>query len=267
LFLCSEASACGLKGNNEFVILSGPIAHSLKELNLLSNKKIKAITSYANIDKSESGAERLKGGIFLSNKTLSKYKNALFFYDKSFELERVLKNAGLKKRVPFDSIGLTPFEVIQKTKKFLTPYLKNCSKEFKRWDKKLLSFIKQLENLRPMKKPLLFFLGEIKKKERLPNLLMVQDGPVKALLEANKIISYPSPLAYVTWSQKVIDGMSRRPLYIGLVSEAHKSGAVIRRENNTLNIYDPIGLIPGWPQASLLNKLLNHFCALGEAKC
>jgi hypothetical protein len=259
LFFCSLnvwAQNCQLIANEKFVILSGPIAHHLSQLNLLKSPQIMAVSEFHGFSSKEIVGETLGGGIFLAQKKLDQFKNHIIFYDTSDDLKKVLAYGKFKIIIEFESRGLDPFMVVEKAHEFLRPYLQSCENEEKKWQEKIQEIKKLVDHFLPPSTVQLFFLGEVALNTRLPQLLMVNDGFVKYLIEHKKIISYPSPMAYISWSSAIIDKLKKENArFIGLATQTTLPSDQCEMELVDENHYllkSKVGLIPGWPQLCLL---------------
>ena len=98
---------------------------------------------------------------------------------------------------------------------------------------------------------MIFFLGKIK--THYPELVMANDGHVTFLRELPKYKSYPSDLAYVPWSKKILQdykGSYKIGLEEGKVMELKSLG------DNKFNIKYRGVLTPGIRQIYFLKDLL-----------
>jgi len=255
-------SKCHLKPEYKYISLSGPITHHLYQyLEIVNDPSIKAISAYHKIPQGQFAGKYLGGGLFLSSKYLSAEGETVVFFDKSRDLKRNLKKSKIKKSIEVETRGLTPFEVMVMAQEKLDPFLVNCERKknnlapmIKKWEEKLERSFQQGLNL-----PVVFFLGKLDKGQRLPNQLMVNDGFVKWLNDKELIRSYPSPLAYVSWSGKILKTLLPR-VSIGLdTSASEKANMNFAGKKNHWNLQSGVGLIPGWPQASLLEILAKNW--------
>jgi hypothetical protein len=116
-----------------------------------------------------------------------------------------------------------------------------------------------LQSLLTKKPAILFFLGQVGD-QRLPELLMVQDGVVKWMIEKNLITTYPSPLGYVNWSAKELINLSHA-LKIGLVDSGNKGVTKLEKTKIGYNLTFPGALIPGRGQVEAMIYLLKELSA------
>jgi hypothetical protein len=234
----------------EIVSLAGPITTTLEALGLLKDPKLLAISSFNPI-RGKTKATILAGGMFLAKKTFKKYETAEFFIDKSRELEKTLKRSNIENYQVLDTRGMDSFEVLAMTLLIIEPHLKNCDKKIKKlnlWGRKITSNLARLKQ-----KKLIFFLGKIKNK--LPSLIIGQDGFVLALLRYAKVKTYKSNLAYIAWSQKEL---KKYPHYqfIGVSTTKELRMHFEPHGKNQWNISYLGALIPGVTQIRFLEKFL-----------
>lgn len=137
--------------------------------------------------------------------------------------------------------------------------IKDCEKEVAGVEAKRIHLENKIMNSLSQKKEMLFFLGELKQ-ERLPEMIMANDGVVKWLREKNKIITYPTDLAYVNWSAKILNEMNTdKTLMIGLNDPGREKIKNVKKTGQKINLYYPGSLVPGLSQleafAYLFEKL------------
>ncbi len=247
-FTIQQSMACEIK--RPLISLSGPITMLLEELDLLKSKKLIAISTLHPIRKKFTG-RLLGGGVFLSRKVLKHYSETDFIFDKSNELSNLFKNSGVKSYKELDLTGKDAFQSYKMSLKFLTPYLESC-------EKRVLSLERRVEKIRNNIKTknipnMIFFLGEIKSK--LPELIMVNDGFVKTLMEKKEFKTYPSELAYVSWSQRVLFNLDNF-LLVGVGDQ--KKNEIIKLGENKVNVFYRGVLTPGVRQIYFLDWFLNE---------
>ena len=236
-----------------YVSLAAPISSLLEELELLGDPLLKAVSVFHSLERETSDKNdfQLAGGIFLSPKTMERHKNAVIFFDESRELARSLKQNKVKAAVEISTRALNPFEANAVAVKALAPYLEGCGPRLQ----KLLAYEKLVQTkLKKMKfgnSPYIFFLGEIKKGQRPPELLIVNDGFVKYLKEELLMKTYPGELAYLSWSQKVLRSM--RPfLAFGVVEGESKALKIEQVSQGEFNLRMKGILSPGLGQVRFL---------------
>lgn len=258
---------CELKGSKDFISLSGPMTYTLKMLGLLKDKKLKGVSVFNPIDQQSFPGKVYGGGLFLAQKSLSDFENKIVFYDSSRELKRYLKQASNISAIEIKSRGKGSLVVAKENIKKLTPYLKECSEQLAQLRAKVQELEETLKKLKKLKKSnklstkknnvtYLFYLGAIRETKR-PNLLVVNDGPVKTLVDYKVLKSYPSELEYVSWSQKFMQSL-KAPVHIGL-SEGPSAQPVMQEiAANLYNISYKGILTPGLSQLLLIEYLIQN---------
>ncbi len=195
-----HTNVLGCELSKKIVSLSGPVTMLLEELDLLKNKKVLAVSKFHPL-KDEFRGEILAGGLFLSKRSLLKYQQSHLFYDQNKEFTAILKKLKFKTVHSLSTRGMDSIASTKYSIKFLRPYLKNCKNKIN----SIISQVNEVEMmLTQMKKKLriIFFLGEIQQK--LPQLIIGEDGFVKSLKKNSLFQTYPSSLSYVSWSKKVL---------------------------------------------------------------
>lgn len=261
IFSFNLSAKCRLK-KNSYVSFSGPITHFLKELKILSDPSLKAISSFSMIQKDEFGGDILGGGLLISPKYLKNYPGAVVFFDNSREIKRALQRIDKVKGIEVSTRGLDAFASFEKSKEILRPYLEGCEVRISKIDRDILAIKKSIKQMPFISKRIVFYLGEIRSGEKLPNLAMNRDGFVLSLIDAGKLDSYPSTLKYVSWSEKVINGLKKNGnlLEVGLVpNEQFRTPIVKKVAPQSFNIYSDTMLIPGLPQVRFLQYMVNKW--------
>lgn len=238
------------------ISLSGPATVLFKELGLLS--ELKGISVFNPISKKEFTGPVYPGGIFLSQSTLSDFKNKTVFFDESRELAKILRSQNIR-AVEVRTRNLSPTESVHRTLKEIIPLIQNCEAEVAAIEKKRVALENKIMNSISLKKEMFFFLGEIKQ-ERLPEMILANDGVVKWLREKNKISTYPTDLAYVNWSAKILMGSTTgKTLMVGLNDPGRETTKEVKKSGNKINLFYPGSLVPGLTQleafAYLFEKL------------
>jgi hypothetical protein len=236
LFLCiilvsfKVTHGCELK--KPLVSLSGPVTTYIEELGLIN--ELKAISIFHKIkNKEQFKGDVLGGGIHMANKTLRKISKYHIFFDSSKEFEKNLAHSKILNAIKLDTRGQDPFRVYKYVQTKVNPFLKNCSNKIKSLDKKINLIYKKFKNMNLSQSNAIFYLGSCEK--RKPSLLIVNDGIVKYLIEKMKLNSYPSPLAYVTWSQKIMSTLKKKGfLEICLDTKAGKNEFIVDKKTPLL---------------------------------
>jgi len=252
---------CRFSSSRKIYSLSGPVTVALKDMNLLQAPELAGISVFHPVKKEHFKGELISGGTQLSPRLLFKMKDAIVFYDQSLELKKIFKNLDLK-TIEIISRNLSPLEVNKLVIQKLEKYLVGC-------ESKKVSFLKsgneiagEILSLVPINFHAVFFLGALKK-NKFPDHVMVNDGVVKWLLENKKMTSYPSPLAYIPWSMKLLNNLPKKTLYMGVEDTSKKfSYQVEKLDHRRLNLYFPGALVPGKAQLEawlyLFKKLKEH---------
>ncbi len=248
LFLVNIKNGFSCSLRQDLVSLSGPVTMLLEKLDLLSDKRLKAVSKFHLLEK-DFNKEVLAGGIFLSKRTLERFKNHFVIYDQSRELTRELQNHHEIKSLEIKTVGQNPFETVDFLLDKISFLLKSC-------DKKIASLNSTLEKIKTnLKVPTgtyLFFLGKIGYK--YPDLIITNDGFVKSLKLLKGFKTYPSELGYTPWSKKMRSRINR-PIEIGILEKKLESPQVKLLKNRKLNIAFRGIMIPGIRQIELLKYL------------
>jgi hypothetical protein len=264
LIFIQTTYACELKGTKDFISLSGPVTYALKELGLLKDHKLKGISVFNPVDHKSFAGKVYGGGLFLGQKSLSDFENKIVFYDSSRELKKYLKQSQSLHAIEIQSRGLGSLVVSNEVLDILGQYLKQCSQQLGDLRLKIKRIERELKSFKNSQRALkgtghssyLFYLGAVSKSKR-PNLLIVNDGPVKTLIDYNVLKSYPSKLEYVSWSQKLIKSL-KAPIHIGL-SEGDSIEPIMKKiSDNLYNISYRGALTPGLSQLLLVEYLIKN---------
>lgn len=246
------ALACKLVPSKTYVSFSAPITHLLEELKLLEDKSLEAISNYHSVQNSK--VKKLHGGIFLAPKKLMQMKDSIVFYDESRELSRTLKHSDVKGAVEVVTRELDPFMAFNASVQKLSPSLIGCNKELSELKDKVDLIKKEALKKNLPKKTFIFYLGKISKSGKKPKLLIANDGIVKFMKEKLSMLSYPSNLAYVPPSSRILSGLSK-PISIGLY-ESREKLEITEVSTDSYNIGFPNSLKPGITQVYFLEALL-----------
>lgn len=250
LFGSSAFADCSFRKDVSVISLSGTSTVIFKHLGLL--KSLKGISVFNPITEEEYKGKVYPGGIFLSQKTLDEFKGNFIFFDESRDLEKILKSKSLK-TVEVFTRGKTPTDAIHASLKQIIPLVEGCEKQTAAIEALRINLENKILNAIPKKKSILFLLGEIKS-GRLPEMVIANDGVVKWLREKNKIETYPTDLAYVNWSSKIMQGLPHM-MKIGITDPARENKKIL----NGNNLAYQGSLVPGISQleafAFLFGKL------------
>lgn len=258
LSLHAEATCRFRKDVTALTSLSGPVTLLLKDLGLLSSPVVKAVSIFHPVSNKDFKGEFLPGGIFLSPEKIQSFSGTVIFYDESRELERMFLRYPKVQSLAIKTRGLMPLEAHQVASGALSPYLIDC--DLKQAELRLSHRLTHLKSLIKNKPSILFFLGKLGE-QRFPELLMVHDGVVKWLIQQNLILTYPSPLGYVSWSAKIMMDF-KSALNIGLNDSGQKEHRSLEKTKIGLNLTYPGALIPGKGQVEAMIYLFEKITEL-----
>lgn len=248
LISVNRAGACGFKPDVKKVIsLSGSMIVLLDKTNLLKSPVVKGISVFGPVNGKNFSGKIYPGGLFIAQSTLSEFSDALVFFDKSEQLKKILSSRNDIKKVEFSTRGKLPLEVVDDSIKNLSAYVYNCEKTFEEFRAKTLEMQNKLLKKISSNPHVVFYLGPIKG-NRVPEMVVVNDGVVALLLKEKKIRSYPTELSYVNWSAKVMAELPSETLHVGLDDPAMKMVKEIKRSSNRMTLIYPGVLVPGYTQ-------------------
>lgn len=235
--------------------LSGPVTLILKDLNLLKSEKLKAVSVFHPVTKTEFKGSFLPGGVFLSHDTIKSLAGSTLFYDESRELTRIFLRYPNIKAVEIKTRSLTPMQVMQAMELQLKPYLSGC--DLKKLTTHLSSRLEVLKKTIKKNSTMIFFLGGIQNK-KFPELVMAQDGVVKWMIQENLLKSYPSDLAYVNWSARIMNELPKNTYYVGLKDSGSGMDKVMKKDDHFINLTYPGAFIPGSGQVEAMIYLFEN---------
>ncbi len=249
LFISFSALAeCKFKKHvTKIFSFSGVTSIALREYGLLKNPVVKGISVFNPIGKDEFSGKRFPGGIFLAPGVFQELAGGVIFYDESRELERMLSPMSSVQGVEFKTRNLTPVEVSGYVKVQISPFIESCEKEADAYMTKTMKLEQKLMGLFPKLKTEVFYLGSVLETNP-PSMLMVNDGVVKLLKEKKLIRTYPSPLAYVSWSSRLMQMLPRDTIHIGVLDSGQDLMRNVSRKGNKINLTYPGSLVPGLSQ-------------------
>lgn len=234
---------------------SGPVTVIFKEMGLLS--KVKGVSLFHPVSPTEYKGEFFPGGVFLSREVLRKLEGGLLFYDESRELSKIVSPLSSLQSVELKTRGLVPSEVVNLVLEKIAPYLQGCAKEMKEVHEKVLRLEKDLLAHWKMSVPVIFFLGNFKS-GKAPELVMVNDGVVKWLIQHKKIKTYPTDLAYINWSAKIMNEMPKDSIKVGLLDSGSRMEKSIIKDGTQYTLVYPGALVPGLTQLEAWNYLCQN---------
>ncbi len=256
LFRMMDATACDFNSNIKSVYsLSGAVTLNLRVFGLLKNKRLLGISVFHPISKKGFGGRRIPGGVFLSHDEIKNLKDSLVFYDESRELTKIFSSYKNIKFVEINTRQKNPLQVQLYLKDKMDPFLSGC--QFSKIQLDLEAKLRELKVLANKKETFLFFLGLIRGK-KLPDILMVQDGVVKWLSEERLIKTYPSELAYVNWSARVMNHLPENTYRIGIKDSGGDLIQKVEKFENGVNLTYPGSLIPGIGQVDAMIYLFKN---------
>jgi hypothetical protein len=247
LIFSYQAYSCEL--SEKIVSLSGPITMVLEELDLLGDKNLLAVSKFHPI-KNITNAKVLAGGLFLSKKTLKKYQHTKIFFDKSRELKILLSKDHKGLLVEVDTRDQSPFEAFNLSLVKTMNSLKNCHKKVEALEKKILKIKKYLSIKHDFHKSV-FYLGSIGTK--FPDMVISNDGFILSLKNNINFKTYPSELAYSTWSKKIMKSLSGFK-HFGVVESKEDNLRVIKVSGDKYNLSMRGILTPGIRQIYFLDQ-------------
>lgn len=229
------------------VSLSGPMTVLLNETSLINDRAFDGISIFNPVSEKTYKKKIYPGGIFLAHSALEGLSNGVVFYDESREVKRILEYRKDIKSIQIKTRGLMPLEVIDSLIQELSIFVTDCSGSFSKIRLKAEKLQEKLIETLPKNLEVVFYLGEFKS-NRPPELIIVQDGVVKLLLNKNIIKTYPSDLSYINWSSKILSHMSAHTLHVGVVDSAMKDMREVKKNQGNMTIVYPGALVPGLSQ-------------------
>ncbi|MBA2404203.1 MAG: hypothetical protein H0V66_05480 [Bdellovibrionales bacterium] len=256
IFSFSLVQACDFSREVKSVYsLSGSVTLALRDFKLLKNPKLKGISVFHPIAAKDFSGIYLPGGVFLSHDTIKGLSGSLLFYDESRELKRIFSRYPGINAVEIKTRSLAPLQVVEVLEKELRPHLKGC--EFSQLTTQLKTQLAELKKIVPKNLSILFLLGLIQN-AKLPELVIVQDGVVKWMLEEKLISTYPSELAYVNWSAKILNALPGNTIRVGLKDSGHMMETKLEKKQQVVNLTYPGTFIPGSGQVEAMIYLFKN---------
>lgn len=226
--------------------LSGSVTVLLRETGLLKDPKLQGISVFNPIAPEDFKGKIFPGGVFLSQKELPNFDGDLVFYDEVRELHRLFSSRKSVQGVQIKTRNLSPMEAMNVTVKKLKVFTQDCEKEFLTLEEKAKKIEQEILDRVPKNFKAIFYIGEMKK--RLPETIMSNDGVVKWLREKKKLETYPSDLAYVNWSAKVMNSLGKDFLHVGILDTGRDYKKEVKKEKGRVNFSYPGVLVPGYSQ-------------------
>ncbi len=253
LFTSSTFAACGFGPSVKSVYsLSGPVTQMIERAGLLSSPSLKGVSVFYPAPSLFKG-EKIPGGVFLSPAKLSEMKNSVVFFDESQELRKLFSSQGIH-AVEVRSRNLVPREVVQNSIKLLERYVTGCKEKFRIISEQVSTLESKIKQSMKQKLDVVFFLGAVGE-GKLPELVIAHDGLVLWLKRMKLINTYPSELAYLSWSSSLINKLQRNYLFLGLKEETLPE---VKGTSFRATLIYPGCLIPGISQLEAWVYFLQH---------
>lgn len=241
-------AVCDFKKDVSKVIsLSGSSTVIFKELGLLKNPKLQGVSVFNPLDDSDFKGRIYPGGIFLSHQALSEFDGSVVFYDESRELHKIFGTRKAIKARQIKTRNQTPLESVENTSAIVSEFISGCDDELRKVKERAVSLQKEIIKTMPEKLSVVFYLGDFVG-GRPPEMVMVNDGVVKFLVQQKKIKTYPSELAYVNWSAKLLKDFPAGTLHIGIKDSGRNGAQKIKRSSAGMTLVYPGSLVPGITQ-------------------
>ena len=260
LFLSSGFlwAGCDFKTDVKKVFsFSGPITVLLQELNLLKSPKLKGISVFHPVNEKDFSGKFYPGGIFLSHNSLQELSSGVVFFDESQDLRKLFNSQKKISGVEVKTRNMIPLNAFEEGIRLLSPYLSHCESALEKMRKEVTLLQEELLRKVPENLTAVFYMGEIRGGRR-PELLMVNDGVVKWLLENKKITSYPSTLRNVNWSSKIMRSLPEKSFHVGVVDSGKDKIVKMKRSSREMTFYYPGALIPGISQLRAFTYFFNE---------
>jgi hypothetical protein len=232
---------------SKVVSLSGSSTVILKELGLLQNKKLQGISVFNPITENEFKGTVYPGGIFLSHQALSGLEGSIVFFDESRDLTKIFSSQSNILSKEIKTRNLTPSKAIEGTLNVMSEFLSGCDEKIASLKNKVIKLQADILKEIPKDLKVVFYLGDFTA-GRPPGMVMVNDGVVKWLIEEKRILTYPSSLAYVNWSAKMIKNLPRDTLQVAVKDSGRKGEKKIKRSPLGMTFVYPGALVPGLSQ-------------------
>lgn len=255
LWLISFTShaACEFRSSVKSVYsLSGPVTQIIERAGLLSSPVVKGVSIFYPAPETFKG-EKIPGGVFLSPSKLEEMNSGIVFIDESQELRRLFTSKKINS-VEIKSRNMEPGAVVLKAIGTLQNYVTGCEEKFKSVTDSVQALEKNIIQLMKTKLDVIFFLGPVGE-GKLPELVIANDGLVLWLRKKNLINTYPSGLAYLSWSSSILNSLQKSHLFLGLKEE--NAPRVYGNSTRATLIY-PGCLIPGIAQLEAWLYFLQH---------
>jgi hypothetical protein len=242
-------AACTFKSEVKRVIsLSGSMTVLMKNTGLIHDKKFYGISVFNPVDERTFKGKVFPGGLFISQSALQDFSGSIVFYDKGTQIKKILSSQkNISATVEVSTRDLLPMEVVERVISLAAPYVSGCDEAFDQFKFKSLALQNLLFKKIPPNFKVIFFMGAFRG-ENFPEFVISNDGVVK-LLKTKKIIqSYPSDLAYVNWSARVMSELPKDTLFVAIADPGMKHRKEIKRSSQRMTVTYPGALVPGHSQ-------------------
>lgn len=258
--LCFDSFAvCDFKNDiTKVVSLSGSTTIILKEMGLLNHAKVQGVSIFNPVTTSEFKGKIYPGGVFLSHQALSDLKGSLVFYDESRELNKIFRSRADINSKEIKTRNLVPMDAIDSTLASMKEFILGCDSEIAALKNKANLLQNNILKKLPAQLTVIFYLGDFLG-GRPPEMVMVNDGVVKWLISEKRITTYPSELAYVNWSSKIINSFSPSTLHLAVKDSGRDGEKKIKRSPVGMTLVYPGSLVPGLSQLEAFNFWADSF--------
>ncbi len=245
-FNCS--AECDFKKDVSKVIsLSGSSTVILKELGLLKKPKLHGVSVFNPLNDSDFNGRIYPGGIFLSHQALAEFDGSVVFYDESRELHKIFSSRKTITARQIKTRNQIPMESLEATTRVVSEFVSGCDEEIKNLKNKAANLQIEIVKILPANVSVVFYLGDFLG-GRPPEMVMVNDGVVKFLIQEKKIKTYPSELAYVNWSAKILKTFPQSTLHVAIKDSGRNGEQKIKRSPVGMTLVFPGSLVPGLTQ-------------------
>lgn len=256
LFISFPCWTCSFRKEVTKVIsLSGTMTVLLRETGLLEDQKLTGISVFNPIDEKKYQKKVYPGGLFIAQSVLPEFNNAVVFYDGGEQIRKILSRDKSIKGEEISTRMLLPLESVDLVIKKVSPYVSACEKEFISFKMKAEALQEELLKSVTKNWKVIFYLGEIKA-SRYPELVIANDGVVKLLRDKKLVTTYPSELAYVNWSARILSTLPKATLHVGVFDPGMKFEKKIKRSSRGMTLVYPGSLVPGYSQLEAFHFLI-----------
>lgn len=259
LLISFDLFACDFKKDiNKVISFSGSSTAVLKELGLLKHLKVKGISVFNPVTSEDFSGKVYPGGIFLSHQALSELNGSIIFYDESRELHKIFNSRpGIISR-EIKTRNLVPLKAVEATLTSMGEFLSGCEEKIASIKTKVVNIQNEILKKLPAKLTVIFYLGDFSG-GRPPEMVMVNDGVVKWLIEEKRITTYPTELAYVNWSSKILKSFPASTLHVAVKDTGRNGEQKIKRSSAGMTLVYPGAVVPGFPQLEAFLFWVNSF--------